>query len=199
MHHRAAHPLRRAHILSGAQNLGINPQIAIYTCRAARLSYSVAHGGQIAAPFSIAQAFVSHCVPERPQMKEEGLLRNASERRGQPEATDPSAALVAAVMKPEDGSEGLPGSPHLTRMSKGTFGLHGRQAEDAGIELSKRGPARGSEGAQRLCVPCSCSTRPWACSMTALALLSCLTSAATVWHSSQALGAPCCMEEPAVG
>ena len=112
-------------------------------------------------------------------MKEEGLLRNASERRGQPEAADPSAALVAAVMKPEDGSEGMPGSPHLTRMSKGTFGLHGRQAED-GIELSKRGPARGSEGAQRLCVPCSWSMGPWACGMTALALLSCLAPAATI-------------------
>ena len=135
----------------------------LHMCRAARLSYSVAHGGQIVAPFSIAQAFVSYCVPERPQMKEESLLRNPSERRGQLEAADPSKALVAAVMRPDDGYEGMPGSPHLTRMSKGSYGLHGRQAEEAGIELSKTVPARASEGARLLCLD-----PLWSCAVLAM-------------------------------
>ena len=134
-------------------------------CRAERLCYAVAHGGQIVVPFSIAQAFVQYCVPDRPQMKEETLLRNASERRGQVEAGDlVSKGQAAAAVASEDGPE-VPNSPQLSRLSQRSPGVRGWQPDQPGIELTEviSGRASGGESLRRLW-QCSATECSWACS-----------------------------------
>ena len=123
-------------------------------CRAERMCYAVAHGGQIVVPFSVAQAFVQYCVPERPQMREETLLRNVSEQRGQ-------AAAAAA----SDGLE-VPNSPQPSMLSQRSPGVLGWQADQPGIELTKFVPGRASQGES---CPCLAGGIPlaaecgWAC------------------------------------
>ena len=107
---------------------------ALWPCRAERLCHAVAHGGQIAVPFSAAQAFVQHCSA--------GTMRLSEDSLDSPEQPEP--CVLGAGLGRMPGTRGascrhIDSGSQQTQMASSSTSRWGNAASDAAAQGTPQG------------------------------------------------------------